>query len=91
MSNYKFKNKKAQMAETITWVVATVIIIFLLVLSIYFSSVLGKGKSVDKENIKISQRNENWIEVKTSLAYGSNSENKENIDIWVNEEANNGN
>lgn len=87
MLNYK--NKKAQMAETITWVVATIIIIFLLVLSVYFSSILGKGKSVDKEDIKISQ-GEGWVEVKNSLANMINGENKESIDIWINEVDNNG-
>jgi heme/copper-type cytochrome/quinol oxidase subunit 2 len=88
MLNYK--NKKAQMAETITWVVATIVIIFLLVLSVYFSTILGKGKSVDKEDINIYGESEDWILVKTSLAYENNVYNKDKINVWINEEDNNG-
>lgn len=79
-----FRNNRAQIAETITWVVATLIIIFLLITSIYFSSILGKSKSVNKDDIKISSGEENWIDTKNNLAYTINSENKEKIEIWIN-------
>lgn len=43
--------KKAQVAETTTWVVATVIIIFILVVSVYASSGLSKAvKSVNSRD-----------------------------------------
>ena len=44
MSEYKIKNKKAQIGETITWVVATIIIIAILILSIYVASLLSNTK-----------------------------------------------
>lgn len=41
------KNKKAQVGETITWIVATVIIIFVLVISIFTADFfLGKSKEI---------------------------------------------
>ncbi len=39
-------NKKAQVGETATWLVATLIILVLLSLSLYASSALGKTKKV---------------------------------------------
>jgi len=39
-------NKKGQLGETITWVVATIIIIFVLITSIYASSLVAKSKKV---------------------------------------------
>ena len=45
--NFFLKNQKAQIGETITWVVATLIIIVILAFSIFISSFyLGGGKSV---------------------------------------------
>ena len=40
------KNKKGQVGETMTWIVATLIIIVVLTISIYVSSVLGEAKSI---------------------------------------------
>ncbi|GAI63277.1 unnamed protein product, partial [marine sediment metagenome] len=40
------KNKKAQIGETMTWVVATIIIIVILVISLYTTSLLAQTKKV---------------------------------------------
>ena len=42
------KDKKAEAAETLTWVVVTVIIIVILALSIYAADLLGNGKRVQR-------------------------------------------
>jgi hypothetical protein len=85
MLNYRIFNKKAQVSDTITWVVATIIIIFLIITSIYFSSILGNSKDINKEDIKFYSDKQDWIDVKTNLAYKINFENKEKIQLWINE------
>ena len=74
--------KKAQIGETMTWVVATLIIVFVLVSSVYFAILLGKTKSLsysDKSSIE-----ESFVEVEILKAYELNSENKIQIDEWIN-------
>ncbi|PJE81660.1 hypothetical protein COU58_01825 [Candidatus Pacearchaeota archaeon CG10_big_fil_rev_8_21_14_0_10_32_42] len=41
-----FKNSRGQIGETLTWVVATIIILVILIFFIFGSSLLGKTKSV---------------------------------------------
>ena len=46
------KNKKAQVSDTITWIVATMIIVVVLSISVFFTTSLSKGKEFslnDKE------------------------------------------
>ena len=47
-------NKKAQIGETATWIVATVIIFVILFFSIYFSSLLAKATKVPSFNDEVS-------------------------------------
>jgi hypothetical protein len=75
-------DKKAQAAETLTWVVATIIIIFLLVSSIYVSSLLGKSKNLEVKKIESYSKN-NWMENKTNFALGINNQNEDVIKSWV--------
>lgn len=55
-------NKNAQIGETMTWVVATIVIVVILVLSIYITSVLAVSKKVikykdyDRENDLILEK-----------------------------------
>lgn len=44
------RNKKAQIGETLTWIVATLIIIVILVFSIFITFFLGKTKNLSKDN-----------------------------------------
>ena len=77
-------NKQGQIGETITWIVATIIIIVTLVIFIYVSSVLVEIKKIKVPDLKIvSEEEVNWIEMKTSFAYLINEENKEIIDEWI--------
>jgi hypothetical protein len=43
-NNYLKKNKRAQVSETITWVVATIIILMILIVSAVLASLVGKNK-----------------------------------------------
>lgn len=79
-------NRKAQVSETIVWIVATLIIIVVLIGAIFISSVLGKTKGVHFDNSKISlDSNANVLNTKTNFAYSLASEkNKKIIDDWRN-------
>jgi hypothetical protein len=46
LNKIKMKNKKAQVADTIAWVVSTVVIIILLILFIFISSMLASTRVV---------------------------------------------
>ena len=80
-------NKKAQVSETVTWIVATLVIIVVLVVFLYFSSILGKGKEITKAEIKSanSEGYSDWINQKNSFAYElSEQKYKRIIDEWRN-------
>ena len=84
-------NKRAQMSEIMTWVVATTIILLILIIFTYTSSLLAqKTKIVDVKNIRVNLgRGVDLLETKNLIAYDSASvadkaimkqweENKEN-------------
>jgi hypothetical protein len=77
-------NKKAQIGETLTWVIATLIIALILVLFVIASSTLGKAKNLTSskkgeiENSKID-----FIKTKTEMAYAINNQNKDKIEEWI--------
>jgi len=58
-------NKKAQIGETITWIIATIIIIGILTISIFISSALGEGKS----KIKIEGKQKDLLISKSLVAF----------------------
>ncbi len=85
LSHYNFfaKNRKAQVGESITWVVATIILIIVLIIFIYASIALAKTKSL-KLNVKEdSEDSADWINSKTQIAYSINSNNKNKIEEWI--------
>ncbi|MFZ1970766.1 MAG: hypothetical protein WAU65_01130 [Candidatus Nanoarchaeia archaeon] len=43
-NNFLIKSKQAQVSETITWVVATIIILVILIVSTFLASLVGKSK-----------------------------------------------
>jgi len=84
------KNKKAQVGETLTWLVATLIIIGALLLFVYFSIALANVKSIDSGNIKtkteeLSGKDVNWIEAKNEMAFSRDNSNEQIIGEWINE------
>ena len=88
-NNFKGKNKKAQAGESLTWIIATLVIIAVLLAFIYISIGLGKSKAINPGRLSIktesSVKNTDWSGIKTLLAYTINSQNKNKIDAWVNE------
>jgi len=77
------KNKKAQIGGTLSWFVATLIIIFVLLIGIYAASVLGKTKFLEFDK-ELDDSGDSWIEIKNSKAFEKNSENKGIITDWLN-------
>lgn len=76
------KNKKAQVGETLTWFISTIIIIFILLVAVYAASILGKARSLSDSG-KIDDSEENWIKVKNDLGFENNDSNKEKINLWL--------
>lgn len=82
-------NKKAQVSEIMTWVVATIIILTILIVFIYASSLFAqKSKIVDAKNLKIDIGEEgDLLETKNLIAYSSASESEKNlIERWGKED-----
>ena len=88
------KNKKAQLGETTTWIVATLMIIVVLIFFIYASSILAKKNNVFSIPKKAIGKAASylggspqlgvWVDVKTSLAYIlSENKYKDAIDSWI--------
>lgn len=44
------KNKRAQLSDTITWIVATIIIIIILIVAVFLASLVGQSKTFPEEN-----------------------------------------
>ena len=81
----KMLNKKGQVGETVTWVVATLIIVIVLVSFIYASSVLSKVKVLTSLSFE-SELEGNWMEKKMFFSENlSGAKNKEKIILWVEE------
>ncbi len=78
-------SKKAQISETMVWVVATLIIIVVLIVFIFISSSFAKAKNLTIRDLKLSSEGEDvdLLETKTEIAYGLVSEeNKKIIENW---------
>lgn len=84
MLRYKIlKDKRgAELGETITWIVATLIIIGILLVFIFFSVLMSKVKDIVMENIKTDLPKESaMLTMKTFLAHQIlNGKDKEIID-----------
>jgi hypothetical protein len=81
MLNYKL-NKRAQVGETVSWIVATLVIIGILIIFIYVSVLMSKVKVVGIGAINFySESGVDILAQKTSFAYNlTNNKNKELID-----------
>lgn len=77
------KDKKAQIGGTLSWFVATLIIIFILLIGIYAASILGKTKFMEFDE-KTEESSDSWLKIKNSFAFEKDSSNKETIDNWLN-------
>jgi hypothetical protein len=79
-------NKRAQVGETITWIVGTLIIVVVLIAFVYVSSLLSKAKVVTFSSEKIEGK---LIEQKIFFADTlSKDKNKEAIHVWIDNKKN---
>lgn len=65
------KNKRGQMSEGLSWIVATIVIIVLLAISIYATTALAKSKSINYGNSFLGKysRTQDLIMEKSLFAY----------------------
>jgi hypothetical protein len=82
------KNNKAQVGESVTWIVATVILIIILIVFIYASIILSESKNLKSKKNSDSGEYLDWINVKTEMAYSINDQNKDKIRVWILKEKN---
>jgi hypothetical protein len=82
MEKERMINKKGQVGESITWVVATIILIVVLIVFIYASIALAKAKSLTPIKSD-SEESADWVNSKTQIAYSINSNNKNKIGEWI--------
>ncbi len=76
------RNKKGQIGETISWVIATLVIIGVLIIFVYISILMSKVKQLgDMELISDSGQKTGLLTEKTSFAHQlADNRNKEFID-----------
>jgi len=80
------KTRKAQVGDTMTWVIVTIIIIFVLLVFIFAASNLGKAKDIQFKILYEPITEDNfvdWMQVKSSYAYELNDNNKGIIGGWI--------
>jgi hypothetical protein len=81
-------HKRAQVGETVSWVIATVVIIAILIFFIYVSILISKTKAIGLSNLQsdISGKPASLMQ-KTSFGYQlSENKNKELIDSILDKE-----
>jgi len=90
--SYSKLDKKGQIGETLTWIVATFLIIGILLIFIFASISLGKLKQINFNKASASTlkspSNSGWVGLKNSLGFSLNDKNKEEIKDWLNEKDN---
>jgi len=77
-------NRRGQIGETTTWIVATLIIVVVLLIFIYASSALSKLKIVSYK--EPDEKDVDWVNEKTSFALERNNQDSNKINSWINEE-----
>ena len=82
------KNKTAQLSDAMTWIVATLIIILILVIFIFASETITKYKSISSLNLIGDENSDDTIDIikmKNSFAFEKNKNNQLKIEAWLNE------
>jgi len=82
-------SKRGQVSDTMTWVVATVIIVVILLSFIFISSILAEAKNIPSnfasKFTSNYEKKSNWMNNKTQFALDINSNNENKILIWIKE------
>lgn len=86
----KIINKKGQVGESITWIIATIVLIVVLLIFIYASLALSKTKAFKLNMDEEAGNSVDWIDSKTDMAYSINSNNKIRIQNWISKRSENG-
>jgi uncharacterized membrane protein len=76
-------NKRGQVGETITWVLATILLVVILIIFIYAAIAMAKVKYLNLSTKLTSGSSVDWINSKTQMAYSISSTNKNKIQVWV--------
>ncbi|MCX6750367.1 MAG: hypothetical protein NTZ83_02835 [Candidatus Pacearchaeota archaeon] len=76
-------NKKGQVGESVTWIIATIVLIAILLIFIYISVALSKAKSLEVSLKEGSGDSADWINSKTQMAYSISASNKNKIQGWI--------
>ncbi|MDD5012159.1 MAG: hypothetical protein PHQ66_00725 [Candidatus Nanoarchaeia archaeon] len=88
LKNHKIRDKKAQVGETVSWIVATVIVLGIMIFFIYVSILISKTKMIQTLNLQsdVADKPE-LLMYKTSLSHQlAGNLNKEIIDNILKEE-----
>jgi len=82
-------NKKAQIGETLTWMISTIIILVLLIIFVYSTISFAKAKNIETSSIDFGKADSsnklNWMNLKSELAFSMNNQNEKVIRGWINE------
>jgi hypothetical protein len=74
-------NKKGQISETMTWIIATLIIVFVLSMFVYSSNLFGKAKQITFDTISsIDKKNPVLAISKIKLSDKTSGYEKENVE-----------
>lgn len=80
-------NKKAQLGETMTWFIATIVIIGILIIFTFVSSLFAesKGAIVDLKRVFSGAdfTEGDFIKTKTILAFNFNTNDADKINNWI--------
>lgn len=80
-------SKRAQVSDTMVWIVATLIILFVLFVFIFVSGLLADAKDVVEYSVNVGF-SEGHVDIervsaKTEFAFDIDSTNKEVIEQWL--------
>jgi len=81
-------NKRAQLSDAMTWIIATLAIIIILVIFVFASQVIAKAKEISSlKSIEGGSSNleVDLIEKKNAFAFEKNKNNELKIKEWLNE------
>ena len=67
-------NKRADIGETITWIIATIVVVIILLLSFYASGLVAKYKKLSAPEGKIYIENQNQHELFSSNLFKSKTD-----------------
>jgi len=75
------RSRSGQIGETVTWIIATLVIIGILIIFLVVSSFMSKIKAIHVADVETDMKESNLVKEKTSFAYQlTNYKNKDIIE-----------